>query len=209
MKLNTILSVAAFAFAPRAFHAAPDDAKTGGDGIETHPVTRPRQPLGELEPGTIDQRRMRQAKAAAKTLAEQEDARALKAKNANQPYERKPTPTAEELYKEAAERDASGVRQPDPLPLKGPGEIVNGIYVPTIEEVKAAGYSHPEAVRNRVLTEAQNANTQRGLVAPVDLIPKPNLGGDTQAPATAEPPKAEKAPENPNPTGDGTTPTNA
>lgn len=132
----------------------------GGKSGEITMVQRKRQPFAAAVDADETSRRLRHAEAAAKTLEAQEDARQIEAKALGHKYERRATPTAAQLLKEAMSATVEDP-QPDPLPLKGAGECIGATYIPTIEEIAAAGYPNPEAVRARVITEANHAEAAK------------------------------------------------
>lgn len=149
-------------------------------------VTRERQALGEIVPGTPEARQLWQAQQAAKTLREQEE---KLAKEENR--EPRPTPTPEEIYATVKPADDS-----PKLPNQGQGQRINGVYVPTVEEITRAGYSDPESLRDRILKEAEDA-APKTPVPPGGPITEPNtpppgtpgstVGAETPAPGQTLP----------------------
>lgn len=145
-------------------------------------ITRERSPFPGLTPGSPEAKQMKQAKAAAKTLAEQEERQAREENR-----EPKPTPTAEELYASVKPKD--GQAPLGEVPAQN-GVRINGVYVPTLEEIQRAGYSDPEALRAQILKQAEAAappapENPPGPAAGPAQVTAPPAATDQQPPANA------------------------
>lgn len=135
-----------------------------GTGEPLPVVTRPREPMPSAQ--SPEGKRWRQAQAAAQTLAEKEE---KLAKEEKRPV--RPTPTARDLF--------DGVKPKDGPPPEG--ETINGVYIPTIEEITRAGYTNPEGIREKAIADAKAAGPKTG----EESAPPP------AAPPTEPPPNAQ------------------
>lgn len=154
------------------------DKETTGEGDPLPVVQRTRQPY-DFAKGSPEARRLAQCRGAAQTLREQEEKKA-------RDESRKPnaTPTAEELFDKAtADLEGKGKA----------GQTINGVYVPTIEEIKAAGYTGDhEKFRADILAQAEGKkpapSTPPPAVPPLPAAPELSPVGETGSPgAPGEP----------------------